>query len=540
MKRNLRSTATLLVALCALIAIPNASAQIVVPPGRAQGHFSEFALGLSYRGASDPVLIRAPGVASGAPTTWDSTTFGAESATHPNYSEAALTYHWVTSTAMRPVEFGDISTGSDLIPFVESDGSLNMAWGNLSHWLVLTAAVSNEALGQSGSIIEMQRTNPTRTPGGDIISYCAIGSTEINRDLIDTVHLESSREQLQLPTDAELVNLDYHIGVNSVDQQNLAGATFPIKNKFYFTLSQAWITAALGIHSGFQVAGATPNASTVYVMEWSYSQTTQTGTWGEPTVAFSHDQLFPDSLFDKVTTANVEIDGLAVDQGTIGDFARAVVFSLTPDSDAVAPNGYFDQILVFQRNPTTGVTQTNTQPLLTDADPAFAPQMTVSDKMGLVSRPASPTGTPDNATSLCTIDPTDGDTLQPVFGRATDEDPRGEGMLGLSVFRTCVGHTGSTGSDLLSLQVTGLDYTGHDLGLIRVYLEFPSFTWESAPIWIDPGDLALNSIEFADTVSHAAGPSFTPLRVSAKLSGVNASTQEETFIRESWVVTIGL
>ncbi len=485
-------------------------------PQLAQGMFSNFAVGITVGGVSspDPLLIRAPGVNAGVPTAWSAGAFTAASPLHPDYTMAALT-HWAGGSG---VSFGGISTGGEVMPSVDASGRLQMVSTN---WYMISISLDSAAQGQPGSIVDLQTqidpvTQIARDASGDILSYYTIGSQGINTAYVDKTWLESSREQLKLdliptpPTSVRSIqNLDYGMGVISVDPLARAGSMFPVRDCFYFTLTESWLTN----HPGFQLGGQLANASTVFAMKWT---ATSVPPWSAPVVAFDHSMLFPGK-----TPGSIEIDALSIDKGNgTWDAPSRVVLSLTPASDLVGP---YDQILVYQRYTTTEV-----RPLATD--PAFPPSELISEKLGLLTV-AGEGGDPDNVTGTCGGDPIERYRIYPVVAVATDKLKAGAGTLGFSGLRTCnhpppSGSTSDTTSpdDFLHLQITGMDFGQHMFGIVQLYTESdavdpgstpgPSTPWGS-PILIDGAAQLRNTIELTCPLSCAIlGKSF---RCSAEL-----------------------
>jgi hypothetical protein len=531
--RSAASSLALLSSLLAATASSQARVPTVVPPEEAQGMFSTWALGMTVTGSAEPVLIRAPGVADGVPIPWSASAFSAANADHPDYSIAALTAQWSPAPPSTPA-FGGIATGGDRMPMVDQDGYLVMGL----RWVAVTVAVARGAQGTPGSMVELRRQG--RSPSGDILSYYAVGSVEIHDRLVDTVRLESSREQLRLADIAnvdteklDIANLDYGIGVISADPLNQAGLTFPVRRSFYFTLTRSWIVA----NPGFTILNSPANAATVYKMQWT------NGSWSAPSVAFDDTELFPAEQFPaQFDRSLVEIDGLSVDEGPGGYASPSrVVFSLTPASD-LANGGTFDQILVYQRELTGVLQECPTTALKTDA--GLEP-MLMSTSLGLRPRTS---GDFDDVEAVCLIDPFDDDVPGPAHGFALEDERRGKGELGLSVFRTCHGGVNEEGMELddtLMLEVSGLKTGGFDLEVVCTQLEGPIATPPNSPpgptqteaYVIDDIASQRNTLQIPFSVPHALdGGTF---RVSFYRYGINFSPYVAVPLAESWVITIG-
>jgi len=530
MKRHRHTTTSAILVTCTALcaAVPAAAQAQVIDPSQAQGLFSSFPVGLtiSDSGAGEPVLIRAAGVESGRPSAWTAARFAAATWNHPDYSMGALTAGWVLPDMTSRV-FGGISTGGDQMPSVDGEGELILGSHN---WYSVSMTVDNSASAEPGSLLAAFLAANGRNPSGDIFTYYAHGGTAIHPSLPGTVRLESSREQLQLadvtPTVANrsITNFDYGMGVISIDPENRAGEIFTVRNSFYFTLTQAWVTEALQINSQYTLAGAAPTASTVYSMNWTGA------AWEEPEIAFSHAELF--GSFGS-GLGPVEIDALTVDERTSGP--RRVVFSLTPSSDGAT---VFDQILVYQRAYSPDVLCPTTA--LKVDDPVLG-QTKVSAQAGLRPKgvtPGNPTGLPTNATGLCGIDPKEPYLTGPVVGLATTLHSPSAGTLGASAFRSCL-PTQTEHEDVLHMQFSGMDFTPYELGFI-VFCEEnapPADPTEYAmPFWIDTTVAKQNALDLAVPVAHAlVGVNY---RFRARCYGVNLSTMTWSQLRESWVVAV--
>jgi hypothetical protein len=530
MKRNRHTTSfSVLATGLALCGVSSAAAQgAVIPPSQAQGLFSNFPVGItiSDSGSNQPVLIRAAGTESGRPVEWTAARFSAATLDHPSYSMSALTGHWAPSTITVPI-FGGISTGGDRMPAVDEDGHLIMTTDN---WYSVSVTVDANAQGETGSMLATYLTAGSRDPSGDIFTYYTLGSTAIHPELPHTVRLESSREQLQLAdvtpsvANRSITNFDYGMGIISIDPEDRAGPIFTVRNSFYFSVTQAWVNAALA-NPSYTLAGSPPNASTVYSMSWTGS------SWSAPAVAFSHEDLF--GTFTE-PLGPVEIDALTVDEREGGTTnPRRVVFSLTPASDGAV---VFDQILVHQRWPSAVCPTTA---LKTD-DPIAGP-MNVSTQMGLRPKgvtPGNPTGLPDNPTGLCGIDPKEPYVIGPVVGLATDQNTASAGTLGLTAVRSST-PSDPVGEDVLHVQIAGVDFAPYELGFVVLYTDDapPAQPQEwSQPILIEPKHIERGALDLALPIPEAvAGTTF---RFRARIYGLNLSIFSWAELRESWVIAV--
>ncbi|MCY3004204.1 MAG: hypothetical protein NTV21_20605 [Planctomycetota bacterium] len=498
-------------------------------PQISQGLFANLPVGLSVKSGSQSNLwIRAAGTNGGVPTTWSGPVFGAASDVHPDYSMTALCQSWALPGTTP--EFGGISTGGDVTPPVTSLGELQMG---SEVWYMLSIVVDSVAVGQPGSLLR-QRTNSGRNPAGDIMSYYVQGSTGINTALVDKVCIEYTSEQLALqqalppgsPTPA-VVNHDFAMGVISKNPRGRDMAMFPVRDRFYFTLTRNYLLSGLAPAS---IGGLPPSASTIYCMTW---QTTSL-RWSAPVIAFTHNELFPDIPTEPPATQLLEIDALSVYfEATTG--IERVVFSLTPDSDNCWPVG-IDQILVHQRGPNPWH-MVPTQALKTQSG------LKVSERFGLKPRKvptAGDNGTPDNVKSTCGGDPKDTWVIPEAMGLATDEPRMGQSKLGLTAVRHTDPGSPLPANDRLFVQVTGLNQGGFDFGFVCLFVETPS-----GPALIAMSNLINDAMKYRNAVDFEfqvpATPMQTPFRISAEIRGINLSQpQTPTVLRESWLLDVRL
>ncbi len=544
MKPALQHTITPLLLAVAASTAPAQMAQ-QIQPSVAQGLFANWPLGITRTSAvSSPLgapAIRAPGVANGTPVVWTAATFGPPGFQHPDYSTPALVYNWPDRNVTP--EFGDTSTGGDVTPRVTDLGRLI---AEPQHWYALTISVSGTARGQPGSLIATQQdplANPARTAAGDLFSYCMDGSTGIDPVFVDKVRVEYTKEQLGDTTDIQ--GVDFGMGVISVDPGARIEALFPVKDRFYFTLTKAWLASPQGLQLTM-LGGSPPNARTVYWMTWDG------GAWSAPQVAYSPADLFG----SQSDNPNLEIDAISVFQTSLHD---RIVFSLTAASDYDSGGVLhpYDQILVYQRAVGAGAVLCPTTALTA---PGTSTATTVSQKFGLRPRmvpTTTETGTPDEVDASCGLDPILIEQLlwliNPVVGLAIEPTSNLGSDLGISFARTSIPDPMYTGTglapivDKIHLQVTGLAYEAHQFGVVQ-FFEDPAphgvDDYEAKPVevglphLITPNDLLLNRIEMSTQVSSQVGGTRT--RMSARIYGVdfdpsgNLSVVE---LRRSWIVS---
>jgi hypothetical protein len=513
----------------ASLALP-AAAQIQypgnpIPPEQSQGQFSNLGVGMTVVDANQTALwVRAPGANGGVPLEWNSTTFGAATGIHPNYSFAELT-RW--APLGMPPRFGGISTGGDVTPHVDPSGKMQMQ-PNL--WYMLSIVLASNAQGQAGSLLN-SRVGQGINPATEIMSYYTEGSTGIHPRFVNSVRIEYTGTQLALKqglpvttATREIANHDFAMGVISTDLNGNTGAMFPIRNRFYFTLTESYALELRNLN--INVASEAARSSNVYMLTWDSS----TLLWTGPTIEFHRSQLFPPPM-----DPDVEIDALSVYVDPANNSSR-VVFSLTAASDTW-PNQVHDQILVYQGS--GGVTTCPTTALKTNAG------NNVSSKFGLKPRTAAGTGTgtPDDVKSTCGGDPRDANIIPPVMGLATEEYRQGAGELGFTAVRRT---PPLSSSDELHIQVNGLDLEGHTFGYVWLQLEgapVPKGTPAPLPIPlgdpipIDAASLSRNAFDLMIPVPSTVGP--TPVRFSVQLWGATPGNPAVVqMLRESWVLGV--
>ncbi len=540
----------LALALCALPGAARPWQANPVYPQQAQGMFSNFSVGMTVGGVptSDSLVIRAPGLNNGIPTPWTAGTFTPAAANHPNFSITALTT-WAPNpnpTSVPPipeVSFGGMSTGGEVMPTVNLNGELIMP----VNWFMLSVAVAPGAAGVATSVLNGQIGMPAipRNPAGDIFSYYAIGSQNIDAAFVNHSFLESSREQLRLDDMTSpaavhtILNLDWGMGVISTDPTNKLGRMFDIRDCFFFTLTKAYVDALFLAGQSFQIGGSTINPSTVYGLHWNGT------TWDPPQIIFTSAQLFGTP---GQNDPPLEIDALSVDRRKNQPWNQPsrLILSLTLGSNP-SSNPY-DQLLVYQRGWTQHVKTLRT-------DPSFSGgvSMSFSDQIGLRTA-TTPGGGPDEATATCGGDPYDQLVEDAVVAVATDEPRTGRGTLGCSAMRRCPHDPNASTNgdeevpvhedDTLQIQVTGLEHTGWQYVLVELFDEGPVGTLAphtalGPPYLVDAASLAVNGYHIAIPVPCNLTP--MKFRFSATLHGLKFTPAPvSTVLGESWVLTVKL
>ncbi|MBK7875933.1 MAG: hypothetical protein IPJ77_09300 [Planctomycetes bacterium] len=513
------------------------------------GPLSNWALGTTTSagvsaGNLNQIQIRAPQVANSLPTSWTVRKFGQATANHPNYSVAQLTANWgfpVPPTSV-PI-FGSTSTGGDVIPVVDNQGLVQMA---TTQWFVVTFGLKPGASGLSGSVIA-NRVAQFGSVSGEIFSYYPEGPTGLNQNLGNTVQVEATHTQLGLPQGGIVHNLDYGMGVISTDPQNTAGVLASVRDKFYFTLSRAWL-AANGPISWSTVSGQSKQVtpSDICRMTWS------AGAWSVPTIAYTKLDLFQGGPNENLMSADIEIDALSVYNAPATSQIAAqerVIFSLARDVPG-EPENAVDQFLVFQRghgSPPLAATSVNcpATTLLSPADPQPGPLSALAGLRGPEH------GDPDDVESTCSFDP-DGPEVPPLTTNAVAGLPLngtfvGEGTLGLSIFRTSLPEDSfdsqsPLSTDFMNYQVTGVQTVPTGLTFVTFHVSAgppsmtqppPTFTYTGIAFLV-PYSSAPSSL----SIFHAAAPcDGNPLQILAEVTVLDFATGLPVTTQQSWVIT---
>jgi hypothetical protein len=516
--------------------VPSAAAQLTssqVLPTLAQGQMHGWAVGIQIQDATQASVPRELRVWGGgttmpAPQPWTAVTFGAVNGDHPDFSEAALGV-WATSRNSAPPAYNAMSTGGDICPPVDPNGVLQMAGA----WYALSFTVAANAKGKNGSLVRAQSTG--RNHAADVFTYYAEGGVGFHPVLNDSVRLEYSRAQLGLDPSpspsialAEINALDWGMGAISVDPSRLGGRFFPIRNRFYFTLSAAWITLYGGLFQG----GTSPlpfvlNPGAVYCLTWQADSSAPSGfSWSDPVEVFSKATLFPGA------EGTIEIDGLSVFEGLVQNsgtpWPQRIVLSLTPASDDSHPgSGAYSQVLVHQPF----------LPYMTNGVQALksATGTLMTQEMGL--EPRTETGEPNDVTGTCGVDPNElmlacGVAARSIYPAAVVRE--GTGNLGLSGYRTLLPDDMGNMRHRLFLTTTGTSFGTYPYGMVKYFLEFSTGSIELSAHLIVPGQLTC-TYELPGDLPGVAGD----VNVRAVLYGLQFTPGVSAVaLRDSWHVTL--
>ncbi|MEO0650301.1 MAG: hypothetical protein AAFZ65_06450 [Planctomycetota bacterium] len=502
----------------------------VVPLSAGQGMWTGDAVGVQWQTVTLPsrLGVRDAGVSGAAVQPWTQERFGAGSIDHPDYSSRALFAHWVPGlfgqTAQQwsgadprhnPI-LGGWSTGGDITPAVNAQGALQFGGIAPPAWYNLSFTVDEEAVGVAGSAVDQAVQNLGRA-SDHVFSYTADGSTGIRADYIHTVRFEYTGSQMGgITQDAELTALDWGMGLISETPGATGSRLQPTRNRLYFSLSQAWITA----HSPAPLPGPIQAKSNeIYAMEWDGA------TWSEPAVAFSTTDLFG------ALQPAAELDAISVfSNGEVIGQEPTAVFSLTPSSFLIENNELLlpSQILVTQRGAyhPYGNEDATAETFSVQTGGSAAPLSTV---VGLEVELTAAT-VPDNVTGLCGRDPKEGQWLDPFKGNPTDMAAPSNGVE-LSILRhfdTFKVQDSASVQETLRLTVSGVDELGFDIAYIEFFITtFAEENGNLQPLFVLPPlntfggaqDLLIEGV-YPITLDTSAGQE---LRVEAVVTGLTVT-----------------
>ncbi|MBI1380250.1 MAG: hypothetical protein GC161_04090 [Planctomycetaceae bacterium] len=554
------TVSTTALALSCFVGHAHAQMATVIPPSQFQGPFAGQAIGvqLSRVGTEEisPLRIRTPGLTLGELEPWTEARFDAPDDNHCDYSAEALFAHWVPQlfsatwepgSPLSQPRLGAMCTGGDLTPPVNCQGRMQFLGVDGVHWYTLSFTTSTGSVGLPGSAIRLAVDGPAPSnPAGWIYTYTSEGSTRIRSELVDTTTVEYTAAQLGdeggVSATREVEALDWGMGMISVTGNAEPSTLQPQRNRFYFSLDQAWINEVFGVtpppmtvlvgSQGTATTTAEINSATVYAMFW------EDGEWSLPLVAFTPSELLGS------TTYNASIDALSVDSrpSDLVENPSRVVFSLTVGSTV---NGQsVDQILVTQPASASPVLpQVNAKAFSTPSGTK------VSDKVGLSPNAYPPFSIgPDEVRGLCGRDPKE---LQDFdLWVATPADVIGEPKyadIGLTVGRLYQEVPGNGFVEHMLTSVHGIEVDGWDVGLLELDFDFhdeplpllpETFPFQIA-ISTTPA-LILPSQTTAEWIFPFATDKVSHVRVRARLHGVILDPlQVGQNIATSWVSIVG-
>ena len=430
---------------------------------------------------------------------------GSPSGTYPDYS-----IDTIFGALAGVIELAAASTGNDLMPAVLPDGTLVMN----NQWYTLSVSVSNTSPGASGSH-PARIVGGSNSPGAELYTLYFIDSVGLEEVLINTNHSERSRTQLGLQAPSlpplqrpDVVGLDIAMGVIAFDPQMRSTELFPTRNRFYFTVTPDCVPA---LGPSFAIDPTLPPANntvpadpaTIYETSWTYAG--GAGSWSQPVIFRSPNDLGLDPEVDQIDAITVSPDG------------DSVVFS----TQLVTGR---NQLLVQQ-----GLTMTP-QPLKASNG------MEATQHLGLTED--------DDVDGTCGIDPKGPGTPSGSVGVAQlafDTAP-----LGLSVARYSAGE--DAGERLL-VQVTGLD--GLSKSTVRLYRTESQMAESGSPLskasnWqvlgqqvVAPGQSSVTWILPAPALGYEAA--FVAYSLGSPWSGSQDSGGNVAgLIRSSWVSMLDL
>ncbi len=281
----------------------------VISPTAFRGPFSGLANGMSIamedQVSGEANLIKPPGDQTSMPRPWSS-----EQVAGAQYDIQLM------FPGLYPlVQFDAVSTGNDYVPTYGGEISLSSAWA------AMMISVSNKTTGQPGNPWLAERRSGAyssrTTPGADVATHFAEGSTGIGQALLGNTVIAHLGEQAGLAGDQEIDGLDLAMGVMPSSSGIASTLLFTRNSDFYFSLTPESAILLLGVLLAFDenlMTYVPVDPASVYRVDWD----DQTNTWSQVFVHHTAGELGLDPYVDNV-------DALAVDV-----FREKTAFSTQP------------------------------------------------------------------------------------------------------------------------------------------------------------------------------------------------------------------
>lgn len=424
--------------------------------------------------SSNSILIKAPtDQTSGGVTTPPAPSVSGSGAGDPRFALTTLMSIYDNDPRIPSIEIDALSSGNAQI--AGANGGVPSAG---SAWLAVTAGVSADSSGEPGSYFERSKAF-FGDPGSDVVGYYFSQSTLLNPALPGNAVLEANRLHMGIApgTGGDLTALDYGIGLHEFNVALPAGATFPVSNYVFFSVTSSWAAAAkqvnpqLGFAHEFDLAGnylgrRTPNGTDIYMMGW-LPDAHGAYDWRGPFMWASGDDLG----FVR-GDASADLDALDVDP------SGHVVYSPRRGSPMTIPSVDVSQLMIAhldQGHLNTGLgivvrrgSSMNVEPptALRDNVAGGSP-VKVTTKIG-VGDVIPPAEDGDEVDLVCTFDPHT--TIAPVYVAVARPQPPGAAVqepMGMSMSRR---DDDAQGKRHWDVQVNGWgDATPSKPGTLRIW-----------------------------------------------------------------------
>ncbi len=318
------------------------------------------------------------------------------------------------------VKLDAISTGNDMAP-VNPNGEIVP----VNQWALTTVSVSNQSIGQPGSILRGLVNDPAVPsvgseilgfyPEGSILPQSLLGQATLEQSITDNANPASLAGLETVAFDAFIPVIEFVAGTGQ--------PMFPVTTQFYFSVTHA-SAAALGWTDAL---GNPTDGATVFNIWWNGS----TGMWSAPTVVATAADLH--------CFHGEEVDALGI------------------TDDGVGP------IIMFSTQQFPGSTRPQLEVLIAGGVLPLKRQngQTVTDGIGLL-----PT---DDVTGYCAIDP-DFFVVSRGIGSPLASFFDGPRLMSAS---SCQTHAATGGGDILHVMIGGWGTVTPQPGSLQLYAALP-------------------------------------------------------------------
>lgn len=305
----LRTRDLLTPAIALAFAIPAAARIDDTDPGDRRGMASAWPVAVIVKDTSGPspsysIRIRPPGDLEGPG--------GPPLA--PDHTDGSPVYRLSTMfpSLSGDIDIDGISSGNAFLNQPITNGSPNI----VNRWLAVTASVSSASTTPNSALFEYDSPDP----GSSLVSFYYEKSTSLASDMAGQTELESTGSAMGFGANpnAEVVGVDYGIGVHEFSPTGVTPLLFPLKGEFFFSVTRDW--AANSAPANFATyPGGAPferdiSGADILRMSWN----TDTESWDGPYVFATAETLGFQIVLDvdgETILVDGEVDAFDVDVG---------------------------------------------------------------------------------------------------------------------------------------------------------------------------------------------------------------------------------